>query len=147
MAVPYFPVEFYAMSARRKFRELDGGESFLVGSNKVTARWLNHPQGCLGFRIETPSGIVVYATDNEPGDPALDQSLKELAADADILINDAQFTPSQRATTRKGWGHSSWRGGGVGARGGDTKNSEVLHHDPTSTGRLSYGLCRHVRER
>src|SRR5260370_8397546 len=133
MAVPYFPVEFYAMSARRKFRELDGGESFLVGSNKVTARWLNHPQGCLGFRIETPSGIVVYATDNEPGDPALDQSLKELAADADILINDAQFTPSQLATTRKGWGHSSWREGVGVARGMNGKNLVLFHPHPPST--------------
>ena len=33
MALPYFPVDFSAMSARRKFRELDGGESFQVGSN------------------------------------------------------------------------------------------------------------------
>ena len=39
------------------------------------AQWLNHPQGCLGFRIETPAGIVAYATDNEPGDAPLDANL------------------------------------------------------------------------
>jgi ribonuclease BN (tRNA processing enzyme) len=146
MALPYFPVDFSAMSARRKFRELDGGESFRVGSNKVTARWLNHPQGCLGFRIETPAGIVVYATDNEPGDAALDQSLKELAADADIFINDAQFTPAQLATTRKGWGHSSWREGASVAREVNAKTLVLFHHDPDSTDRIIDGLLSQARE-
>jgi phosphoribosyl 1,2-cyclic phosphodiesterase len=146
MALPYFPVDFSAMSARRKFRELDGGESFQVGSNKVTARWLNHPQGCLGFRIETPAGIVVYATDNEPGDPALDKSLKELAADADIFINDAQFTPTQLATSRKGWGHSSWREGASVAREVNAKTLVLFHHDPDSTDRIIDGLLSQARE-
>src|SRR5207302_9903934 len=107
MALPYFPVDMSAMSAKRKFKELDGGDSFKVGENKVTAYWLNHPQGCLGCRIETPAGIVAYATDNEPGDAKLGESLRELAAGADILINDAQFTPEQLKTTRKGRRQSS----------------------------------------
>src|SRR6201997_2040437 len=98
MAVPYFPVDLSAMSAKRKFKEIDGGDSFKVGENKITAYCLNHPQGCLGFRIETPAGIVAYATDNEPGDAKLDVSLRELAAGADIFINDAQFTPEQLET-------------------------------------------------
>src|SRR5437016_10305836 len=108
MASPYFPVDMSAMSANCKFQEIGGGESFTIGENKITAKWLNHPQGCLGFRIETPAGTVAYATDNEPGDAELDRSLRELAAGADIFINDAQFTPDQLGTTRKGWGHSSW---------------------------------------
>src|SRR6266853_1010821 len=91
MALPYFPVDLSAMNAKRKFKEVDGGDSFVVGENKITARWLNHPQGCLGFRIETPAGTVAYATDNEPGDAKMDESLRELAAGADIFINEAQF--------------------------------------------------------
>src|SRR5215470_4014162 len=97
MAVPYFPVDMSAMSAKRQFQEVDGGEFFRIGENKITARWLNHPQGCLGFRVETSAGTIVYATDNEPGDAELDGALRELAADADIFINDAQFTPEQLA--------------------------------------------------
>jgi phosphoribosyl 1,2-cyclic phosphodiesterase len=146
MALPYFPVDFSAMSARRKFRELDGGESFPIGSNRITARWLNHPQGCLGIRIETPAGIVVYATDNEPGDPILDKSLKELAADADIFINDAQFTPAQLASTRKGWGHSSWREGVNVAREVNAKTLVLFHHDPDSTDRVIDGILNQARE-
>ena len=146
MALPYFPVDFSAMSARRKFREVDGGESFQIGKNKVSARWLNHPQGCLGFRIETPAGIVAYATDNEPGDRALEKSLRELAADADIFINDAQFTPVQLDSRRKGWGHSSWREGVNVARETNAKTLVLFHHDPDSTDRILDEILRDARQ-
>lgn len=134
------------MSAKRKFRELEGGESFLVGENKVTARHLNHPQGCLGFRIETPAGTIVYATDNEPGDPVLEKSLRELAAGADIFVNDAQFTPSQLATMKKGWGHSSWKEGVNIAREVGAKTLVLFHHDPDSADRMVDAILLDARE-
>jgi phosphoribosyl 1,2-cyclic phosphodiesterase len=146
MAQPYFPVDFSTMSAKRKFRELEGGESFLVGKNRITARHLNHPQGCLGFRIETDAGTIVYATDNEPGDAALEKSLHELAEGADIFVNDAQFTPSQLATVKKGWGHSSWKEGVKVARAAGAKTLVLFHHDPESTDRTIDGLLRNARE-
>lgn len=146
MALPYFPVDFSAMSAQRKFREVDGGESFQIGENRITTAWLNHPQGCLGFRIETPAGIVVYATDNEPGVPSLDINLRELAEGADIFINDAQYTPAQLATDRKGWGHSSWSEGVKVARESNVKTLVLFHHDPDSTDRVVDQLLRQARE-
>ena len=146
MATPYFPVDLSAMNAKRKFREIAGGESFKIHGTKVTARWLNHPQGCLGYRLETPAGTVVYATDNEPGNPKLDESLRELAAGADVFINDAQFTPEQLATTRRGWGHSSWREGARVARQAGAKTLVLFHHDPDSSDRMVDNLLRQARE-
>jgi len=146
MALPYFPVDMSAMNAKRKFQEVESGESFTIGENKVTVRSLNHPQGCLGFRIETPAGTIVFATDNEPGDPKLDMSLRELAEGADIFINDAQFTPEQLATTRKGWGHSSWREGAKIAREAGAKTLVLFHHDPDSTDRMIDNILRQARE-
>jgi phosphoribosyl 1,2-cyclic phosphodiesterase len=146
MALPYFPVDFSAMSAQRGFRELEGGETFSIGENKITVRHINHPQGCLGFRIETSAGTIVYATDNEPGDPALDLSLRELAAGADIFVNDAQFTPAQLAGPKKGWGHSSWKEGVSIAKEVGAKTLVLFHHDPDSTDRVVDGLLREARE-
>jgi phosphoribosyl 1,2-cyclic phosphodiesterase len=146
MALPYFPVDMTAMSAKRTFQEVDGGESFTIGENKITTRWLNHPQGCLGYRIETPAGTVAYATDNEPGDAKLDASLRELAAGADIFINDAQFTPEQLATTKKGWGHSTWHEGVKAARDSGAKTLVLFHHDPDSTDRMVDSILRQARE-
>jgi phosphoribosyl 1,2-cyclic phosphodiesterase len=146
MALPYFPVDLSAMNAKRKFKEVDSGESFKIGENKITARWLNHPQGCLGFRIETPAGIVTYATDNEPGNAKLDESLHELVAGADIFINDAQFTPEQLETTKKGWGHSSWLEGVKTARHTGAKTLVLFHHDPDSTDRMVDSILKQARE-
>ena len=146
MAIPYFPVDISAMTAQRKFREITGGESFQIGENRVTARWLNHPQGCLGFRVETSAGTVVYATDNEPGVPDLDKNLRELAEGADIFINDAQYTPAQLASDRKGWGHSSWSEGVKVALETGVKTLVLFHHDPDSTDRVVDQLLRHARE-
>jgi phosphoribosyl 1,2-cyclic phosphodiesterase len=146
MATPYFPVNMSAMTAKKKFMEVSGGDSFTIGENKITARYINHPQGCLGYRIETPGGTVVYATDNEPGDPQLDNELRELAAGADIFINDAQYTPEQLASTRKGWGHSSWREGVKVAREAGAKTLVLFHHDPDATDRMVDGLLRQARE-
>jgi phosphoribosyl 1,2-cyclic phosphodiesterase len=146
MALPYFPVDLSAMNAKRKFKEVAGGDSFKIRENKITARWLNHPQGCLGFRIETPAGTVAYATDNEPGDPKLDKSLCELAKGADIFVNDAQYTPEQLASTRRGWGHSSWLEGVRVAREAGAKTLVLFHHDPDSTDRMVDSLLRQARD-
>ena len=80
------------MSAAREFTEVSGGDTFELHGARVVTRWLNHPQGCLGFRFETPGGTIAYATDNEPGNPEFDRNLRELAEGADIFINDAQYT-------------------------------------------------------
>ena len=146
MATPYFPVDMSVMSAKRRFKEIDGGETFTIGENKITAHWVNHPQGCLGYRIETPAGTVVYATDNEPGDKKLDETLKKLAAGADIFINDAQFTPDELQSTKKGWGHSSWREGVNTARQSGAKTLVLFHHDPDSSDRKVDAILRHARE-
>ena len=146
MAMPYFPVDLSAMAATRKFKEVDGGESFHIGENKITARWLNHPQGCLGYRIETPAGTVVYATDNEPGNAELEKNLRQLADGADVFINDAQYTPEQLATTRKGWGHSSWKEGVQVARDAGAKTLVLFHHDPDSTDRAVDTILRNARD-
>jgi hypothetical protein len=88
---------------------------------------------------------VVYATDNEPGDAKLDQSLRDLATGADIFINDAQFTPEDLATTRKGWGHSSWLEGVKIAQEVGVKNLVLFHHDPDSTDKAVDGILREAR--
>lgn len=146
MALPYFPVDVSVMSAAREFTELAGGDSFMLGTTKVVLRWLNHPQGCLGLRFETTAGTIVYATDNEPGNPEMDRSLRELAAGADIFINDAQYSPEQLAGPRKGWGHSSWQEGVNVAREVGARNLILFHHDPDSSDRIVDGLLREARQ-
>lgn len=147
MASPYFPVDMSVMTASRDFNEMAGGDQIEINGTRITARWLNHPQGCLGFRFETSAGTVVYATDNEPGDPELDRSIRELTAGADIFINDAQYTPEQLATNRKGWGHSSWLEGVRIAQDVKAKHLVLFHHDPESSDIVLDNLQREARQK
>jgi phosphoribosyl 1,2-cyclic phosphodiesterase len=142
MALPYFPVDLSAMSAARDFTELAGGDKVTVGDTTITACWLNHPQGCLGFRLDTPAGAIVYTTDNEPGRREFDATLLELCAGADVLVNDAQFTPEQLAGIRKGWGHSSWLEGVKLAKAAGVRHLVLFHHDPDSSDKMVDDILR-----
>lgn len=146
MAHPYFPVNVGAMSAEREFTEISGGETMQIDDAKITVFWLNHPQGCLGFRFETSAGVIAYATDNEPGDAELDRNLLKLADRADIFINDAQYTPEQLAGPRRGWGHSSWLAGAQVAREAKARNLVLFHHDPDTPDRDVDSLLRNARQ-
>jgi phosphoribosyl 1,2-cyclic phosphodiesterase len=145
MALPYSPVDLSAMSAARDFKELAGGDQLTVADTSVTACWLNHPQGCLGFRFDTPDGSIVYATDNEPGRREYDSTLLEFCAGADVLISDAQFTPEQLAGSRKGWGHSSWEHCVRLANEAGVRQLVLFHHDPDSTDKHLDEVLRRAR--
>lgn len=129
MASPYFPVGLNEMRARQDFYDLDE-KGLDLGDVRLRTMWLNHPQGCMGFRMETKDGVMVYATDNEPGDAAFDKNVRELAAGADVLIYDAQYLPEEYEARRRGWGHSHWREAVNVAMESGAKELILFHHDP-----------------
>ncbi len=131
MATPYFPVDMSVMGSKRHFFNL-GEEP--VNIQGAVVRWvqLNHPQGCVGYRIEAEGGVFVLATDTEPGSPKHDRLVRELARDADVFVYDAQYTPEQLAGEKAGWGHSSWLEGVRISRDSNVKQLVLFHHDPDS---------------
>ena len=129
MADPYFPVDMSAMHAVRTFTEIHEGP-IQLDDFVIHARQVNHPQGCLSFRIENYARALLYATDHEPGEPASDRMVRELARGADLLIYDSQFTMEQLSGERKGWGHSSWEEGVRVCREAGVKEFVLFHHDP-----------------
>jgi phosphoribosyl 1,2-cyclic phosphodiesterase len=146
LAGPYFPVDVGMMAAARSFREVTGGEHWEVDGTRISAAWLNHPQGCLGYRFDTSAGSLVYATDTEPGIPDFDKSLRQFAQGADVLIYDAQYSPEQISSTRKGWGHSSWLEGVKVAREARVRNLVLFHHNPDSSDSIVDGFLSAARQ-
>lgn len=128
MAAPYFPVGLTEMQARQNFYDLEEGR-IQLGDVTLQTLWLNHPQGCMGFRMETKEGVFVYATDNEPGDALFDKNVRKLAAGADVLIYDAQYLP-QEYERKRGWGHSHWREAINVVTESGAKDLVLFHHDP-----------------
>ena len=129
MTDPYFPVDMSEMAAHCNFFDM---EEELVAFDDCTVQsmWLNHPQGCLGFRLETAAGIFVYATDNEPGHSVIDRSVRKLAEGADVFIYDAQYLPEEYHSKHRGWGHSHWREAADIIRDSGAKELVLFHHDP-----------------
>jgi phosphoribosyl 1,2-cyclic phosphodiesterase len=145
MASPYFPVNLSQMRAQQKFYDIDSGRLTLDDGVQIQTSWLNHPQGCMGFRMETKDGIVVYATDNEPGDAAFDKSVRKLAEGADVLIYDAQYLPEEYAAEKRGWGHSHWREAVNVVMESGAKELVLFHHDPDHNDRVIDKIVDHAR--
>ncbi len=129
MSDPYFPVNMNEMAAHRQFYDM-GEERLTFDDCVVQSMWLNHPQGCLGFRVESRDGVLVYATDNEPGDPIFDRNVRKLAEGADVLIYDAQYLPEEYAARKRGWGHSHWREAINVVMESGARELILFHHDP-----------------
>jgi phosphoribosyl 1,2-cyclic phosphodiesterase len=129
MASPYFPVNTSEMKAARNFYDIEEGQTSLDDAT-MRALWLNHPQGCMGFRLETKDGTLVYATDNEPGDEVFDKNVRKLAEGADVLIYDSQYLPEEYEARRRGWGHSHWREAVNIVMQSGAKELVLFHHDP-----------------
>lgn len=145
MVRPFFPVTLETMRATRVFRE---DEEWPVKASSATVAFapLNHPQGCVAYRIEADGSAFVYATDTQPGSPQHDRALRELANGADVLVYDAQYTPAQLLREKKGWGHSSWLEGTRVARDSSVKKLIIFHHDPDSDDSTVDSLVEEARE-
>jgi phosphoribosyl 1,2-cyclic phosphodiesterase len=129
MSSPYFPVNISEMKAKRNFYDMEEGQTS-VDTATVRTLWLNHPQGCMGFRVETKDGVLVYATDNEPGDEMFDKNVRKLAEGADVLIYDSQYLPEEYEAKRRGWGHSHWREAVNVVMESGARELVLFHHDP-----------------
>ncbi len=145
MANPYFPVDMKAMASTRHFFNLDQ-DPINVGGAVISSVPLNHPQGCVAYRVDADGASFVLATDTEPGSPSHDRALREFVRGADILVYDAQFTPEQLAQEKKGWGHSSWLEGTRIAREAGVRKLILFHHDPDSSDAYVDGLVEKANQ-
>ncbi len=146
MTDPYFPVDMSTMLAGREFSEIKNSP-FQLDDFTVHSRRINHPQGCLSFRIENSGKAVIYATDIEPGDPASDRSIRELARGADVLIYDSQYSMREIGREKKGWGHSSWEEGVRVCQDAGVKQFILFHYDPGSDDKTVDRLQKSARAR
>jgi phosphoribosyl 1,2-cyclic phosphodiesterase len=146
MTDPYFPVDMRALRSRWKFARVKRSP-FSIRDFKIRYRRINHPQGCLSFRIENNGKSVVYATDHEPGDAASDRNVRELARGADVLIYDSQYSREQLGSEKKGWGHSSWEEGVEVCKQSGVKQLVLFHFDPDSNDEAVDRLQEGARQR
>ena len=128
----YFPVPFDNLPSQVEIVEIDGNP-ITIGDTEIKSTLLNHPGGCLGFRIENNGKVFTYATDNEHPENGIDPNLLEIANEADVLVYDGQYTPEEYLENHIGWGHSTYAEGIKVAAEANVKKLVLFHHDPNHT--------------
>ncbi len=130
---PYFPVPFDQLPNRPTVTLVHPGQ-LQVGGFHVSVQPLSHPGGAFAYRIHGKHGDLVYATDHEFGDEAVDAALARFAHGAAALISDAHFTPVE-LLRHVGWGHASWHQVVQFAARCDAGHLWLFHHKPGRTDR------------
>jgi phosphoribosyl 1,2-cyclic phosphodiesterase len=149
MRAPVFPIRLDELSAQMTLKDVRPGEALAIGEAIVTPAKLNHPGGVTAYRIAHGGQSVVYATDTEHY-ACVDPALVKLAAGADLLIYDAQYTPEEYigvdGPSKVGWGHSTFGAGAAVARAAGVRRLVLFHHDPKRTDAQIEGLEARARE-
>ncbi len=106
---PYFPFAYSSLSADLNVAEVEHGEIVALDENTtIEVAELNHPGGCIGFRIQDREQVFTYCTDTSAIGGTKRQNIIRLAKGADLLVHDSFFANVKDAQTYQEWGHSSW---------------------------------------
>jgi phosphoribosyl 1,2-cyclic phosphodiesterase len=132
---PLFPVDLGDVPARLTFHDTPR-ERWTIGAATLEAAFVVHRGPTVGYRIESGGGTLAYIPDHEPalagsiGHRSRDWiSGASLAADADVVLHDAQYSEDEYAA-RVGWGHSSVADAVAFARAAGARRLVLFHHDP-----------------
>lgn len=135
LSPPLFPVRLRDLTSNAVLHDVPH-EPFTIGDLTVQGAAVIHPGPTVGYRISNGAHSVVYLPDHEPalGAPRFPlgprwTSGHGLAADADVLIHDAQYTADEYAA-RVGWGHSSLEHTWAFAVQAGVGKLVTFHHDP-----------------
>jgi phosphoribosyl 1,2-cyclic phosphodiesterase len=150
LSPPLFPVGLSEVPAQATFDDVPR-EPWRLGSGVIEAATVEHPGPTVGYRIEDEGQVLAYLPDHEPYlTAALDDEPRwvsgwALAAGADLLLHDSQYTEDEYAQ-RVGWGHSSVGQAAKFARVAGVRRLGMFHHDPMRSDRELEELYDQVAE-
>lgn len=129
---PYLPFKYKQLTADIHVKEMHENESMVIGDETVvSAAPLDHPGGCLGYRIENDGHVFAYCTDTSHRN-GLNENVLKLAQDADLLVHDAHWSVSERELYPD-WGHSSWLEAAQVAVEARVKCLALFHYSPDAS--------------
>lgn len=148
---PLFPRHLAELPCRLRFHDVPVEEWELEGL-RICAAPVTHPGPTLGYRLRENDRALAYIPDHEPALGAPMEELPgewisgwELAAEADLLLHDGQFT-EEEYPSRIGWGHSSVAHAVSFAARAEARRLLLFHHDPSRTDDQLEALLARARE-
>jgi phosphoribosyl 1,2-cyclic phosphodiesterase len=127
LSPPWFPLEFETLPSQVEIVEVEDDAWELEGIS-VTSAPVQHRGPTLGYRLEDAGGVLAYIPDNEPA--LRPESGLGLAAGADVLLHDAQYTDDEYRT-RVGWGHTALSDFARYVAAAESRRVLMFHHDPS----------------
>ena len=124
----FWPVSLDMLKAKINFIELENRE-LEINNIKISCSEHDHPNGATSYKVNINNFKIVYTTDCEHSNSILNKNVIEFARNADILIHDSHFTPTD-LLAHLGWGHSSWEQAAEIAREANVKNLFLFHFSP-----------------
>jgi phosphoribosyl 1,2-cyclic phosphodiesterase len=143
MESTYFPVPFSQLPSNIEIEEFTDYD-FAIGPVQVRAHRANHPGVCVGYRLVTPAGRIVFFPDMEPHSGGTDRELLEFIQGTDLLVLDSQYDLAEYAK-HIGWGHGCVDNSVALALQARAKRLFLFHHDPDHTDRKLDQFVRHAR--
>jgi phosphoribosyl 1,2-cyclic phosphodiesterase len=138
LSPPLFPVHLSDIPARLTFSDAPEGEWEIDGV-RIHSSPVSHPGPTIAYRLSDGGPSLAYIPDHEPAIGVDLATLSpdwisgfELAANADVLLHDAQYT-EEEYEERIGWGHSSVAHAVEFARRTHVGRLILFHHDPLHT--------------
>ncbi len=135
MSPPLFPVRFRDLPSRVETHDAPT-LPVRIGAFEVLSAMVIHPGPTVGYRVREAERTLAYLPDHEPALGAKTFPLAaewtsghDLAAGADLLVHDAQYTTDERAD-RIGWGHSTSIEAARFAAQAGARRLACFHHDP-----------------
>jgi phosphoribosyl 1,2-cyclic phosphodiesterase len=135
LSPPLFPIHLRDLPSKVVLHDV-GSSEFSIGEFTITCAMVCHPGPTLGYRMASNGAVVSYLPDHEPALGVKDfpetaewTSGYALAANADLLIHDAQYRDQEYAA-RVGWGHSSLHQAVAFGQLANVKQLVPFHHDP-----------------
>ncbi len=133
MTSPYFPITMKMMKSNIDFFSIYPSQDLVLDQDITIKTFaVNHPNGCLAYRIEKGNSAIVYCTDTEPIEENKSKFL-EFVRGADVFIYDSHFTDEEylgidESQSKKRWGHSTWQEGTRISKEADIGYLILYHH-------------------
>src|SRR5262245_42354279 len=135
LSPPLFPVRLRELPCRLTLHDV-APAAFGIGPFQISAALVCHPGPTVGYRITADRATLAYIPDHEPALglgrlPAAPDWISgfAIAADADVLIHDAQYSDAEYLE-HIGWGHSALTHAFGLATAAGVGRLVTFHHDP-----------------